>query len=1197
MKRRYFDPEEESPVICGSCGSQNDVGRKFCVECGAPLAFACANCGTPNPAGGKFCGECGIPLGASGTEPTAAATSASGADTAKAAQVAERRLVSVLFADLVGFTTISESRDAEDVRELLEGYFAVCRETIGRYGGTIEKFIGDAVMAVWGTPIAQEDDPERAVRTALDLVDAVRRMGEAAGMPDMALRAGVLTGEAAVTLGASDMGMVAGDLVNTASRLQSAAQPGTVLVGDSTRRASADAIAYEAVADQVLKGKELPVAAWRALRVVAKRGGAGRSDQLEAPFVGRSAELQLIKDFYHGTARERGVRLVSVIGQGGIGKSRLAWEFMKYMDGVTELAYWHLGRSPSYGDGITFWALGEMVRMRLGIGEGADEDATREALTASLAEFVPDEDERRTLEGPLLQLVGFDDGSGAERGELFPAWRLYFERISEQAPVVLVFEDLQWADEGLIDFIEDLLAWSRGKPIYVITLARPELLDRRPTWGAGQRGFTSLGLEPLTDAEMLELLGGLVPGLPEPAARTIVDRAEGIPLYAVETVRMLLNDGRLQLTDGRYQPVGDLSTLAVPETLHALIAARLDGLEPAGRGLLQDASVIGLSFSSDALAAVSGLPADDVERRLRHLVRRELIALDDDPRSPERGQYRFLQGLIKEVAYGTLAKRDRRARHLAAARHFEMFDDDEMAGVLAQHYVEAYRAQPVGEEGAAVAAQARVALRGAAARARALASPAHALTYVELALEVTTDPADELVLRREAGGFAADAGKVEASFPHLERAIDLATQLGDNVARRQAVGHLGNILIEGHQERALELLTDAMAEPGLTSDDDGYVEIAESLAKLTMRRSRFDVAVAIAEQALPAAEARGLIRLTVELLITRAVAISNIGRSIESVSVLTGIIALAERLNLHDAQLRAMINLGYVLDPDDPALAYRISRDGVEKARHWGQRMGLRYLLGNASDTAISVGDWDWALGQARDPIWDDSEPAERIWLGSIEAEILAARGEPVAELTAELERIAAGFDDAQYRGQAESVVWTALMASGGYREVVDRGRASLAWAGQAAIDSAPPIVSRAALRLRDADAIREVQAAFAGARKGRVTSARSAAIDGALAALEGRRADARAHYLESLRLLREMNLPWLVAITGLDAIVADALEPSERHRVAEEARTIFERLGAQPYLAQLVAALAGAPADAPPPGRSVPATDEVRSA
>ena len=1178
-------------MICGTCGSQNDAGRKFCVECGTALAIPCPNCGTPNPAAGKFCGECGTALGAAGTEPT-------GAPTATASPVAERRLVSVLFADLVGFTTLSEQRDAEDIRELLEGYFALCRETIGRYGGTIEKFIGDAVMAVWGTPIAQEDDPERAVRTALDLVDAVRRLGEAAGVPDLALRAGVLTGEAAVTLGASDMGMVAGDLVNTASRLQSAAAPGTVLVGDSTRRASGDAIAYEAVEDQVLKGKELPVAAWRALRVVAKRGGAGRSEQLEAPFVGRDAELQLIKDFYHGTARERGVRLVSVIGQGGIGKSRLAWEFLKYIDGVTEVVYWHQGRSPAYGDGITFWALGEMVRMRLGIGEGADEDATRAALTASLAEFVPDEDERRTLEGPLLQLLGFDEGSGAERGELFPAWRLYFERIAEQAPVVLVFEDLQWADEGMIDFIEDLLAWSRGKPIYVITLARPELLDRRPTWGAGQRGFTSLGLEPLTDSEMLELLSGLVPGLPESAARTIVDRAEGIPLYAVETVRMLLNDGRLHLTDGSYQPVGDLSKLAVPETLHALIAARLDGLDPAERTLLQDASVIGLSFAADALAAVSGLPAEDVEQRLRHLARRELIALDDDPRSPERGQYRFVQGLIKEVAYGTLAKRDRRARHLAAAGHFERLGDDELAGVLAQHYVEAYRAQPGGEEGAAVAAQARVALRGAAARASALASPAHALTYVLLALEVTADPADELALRREAGRFAADSGKVEASIPHLERAIDLATEMGDTIARRQAVGHLGNILIEGHQERALQLLTASMAEAGLTSDDEGYVEIAESLAKVNMRRGRFDEAVTIAERALPAAEARGLTVLAIELLTTRAVALSNLGRPIESVSCLMGVIALADRHNLQDPMLRAMINLGYALDPDDPEGAYRVSRDGAAKARRWGQKFGLRYLLGNAADTAIQVGDWDWSLGEARDAIWDDAEPAERIWLGAIEVEVLAARGEPVAELVAELERLASGFDDAQYRGQIEYVAWMQMMASGTYEEVVRRGKASLAWAGQGAIDGAPPIVCRAALRMDDADTIREMLAIYAGARKGRRTSAYRAAMEGALAALEGRRPEARAQYLEALRLFREMNLSWLVAVTALDAIVADALEPAERQRVADEARAILERLGAKPYLAQLDAALAAAPtADPRAGGRSVPTPDEVRSA
>jgi len=470
--------------------------------------------------------------------------------------------------------------------------------------------------------------------------------------------------------------------------------------------------------------------------------------------------------------------------------------------------------------------------------------------------------------------------------------------------------------------------------------------------------------------------------------------------------------------------------------------------------------------------------------------------------------------------------------------------------------------------------------------------------YVELAMEVTTDPTDELALRREAGGFAADSGKVEAAIPHLERAIQLATEVGDGVARRKAIGHLGNVLIEGHHDRSLQLLTDAMAEPGLTSDDDGYVELAESLAKLTMRRGDFQEAVTIVERALPAAEARGLLVPTIELLDTRAVALSNLNRPIESISSLMGIVELADRHNLQDPLLRAMINLGYALDPDDPEAAYRLSREGVAKARRWGQLFGLRYLLGNAADAATQIGDWDWVLEQVRDPIWEDAETSERIWLGSIEAEILAARGEPVAERIAELTTLAADFDDPQYHGVAEIAAWAEMLASGRHREVVERGRASLAWGGQGAVDFAPWIVSRAALRLHDADAIREMLAVEEGARRGRRQAAHRAAIEGALASVEGRGPEARAHHVEALRLYREMGLWWTLANASLDAIVADALEPAERQRVADEARTIFERLGAHPYLAQLDAALGGTPPIAVrAPDRSVPAADEVRSA
>ena len=517
------------------------------------------------------------------------------------APIAERRLVSILFADLVGFTTLAEGRDAEETRELLSRYFELAGEVIGRYGGTIEKFIGDAVMAVWGTPIARENDAERAVRAALDVVAAVKTLG-----PGISARAGVLTGEAAVTLGATNQGMVAGDLVNTASRLQSVAQPGTVLVGESTERAANQAIAFEPAGEQVLKGKEAPVPAFRAIRVVAERGGRGRGDQLEAPFLGRDGEFGLLKDLFHATGRERRTRIVSIVGVAGSGKSRLVWELSKYLDGVVESVLWHTGRSPAYGEGITFWALGEMVRTRAGLAETDDEPTTRVKIAETVERWVPDESERRWIESALLVLLGVDTATQMAREELFSAWRTFFERIAAEATVALVFEDLHWADPGTLDFIDELVEWSRGVPILVITVARPELFEHRPDWGAGRRNFMALGLEPLPESAIRELLTELVPGLPDAPLRAIAERADGIPLYAVETIRMLVAEGRLAPVDGGYVPSGDLTNLSVPETLHALIAARLDALPAPERALIQDAAVLGQSFTVDGLAAVSG---------------------------------------------------------------------------------------------------------------------------------------------------------------------------------------------------------------------------------------------------------------------------------------------------------------------------------------------------------------------------------------------------------------------------------------------------------------------------------------------------------------------------------------------------------------------------------------------------------------
>src|ERR671935_1224232 len=395
-------------MTCSACGTENRAGRKFCSNCGAALARACPACGAANDSEDRFCGECGAALEG---------------ETRAPAPGAERRLVSVLFGDLVGFTPLSEDRDPEAVRELLSNYFDTARRVIERYGGTVEKFIGDAVMAVWGTPVAREDDAERAVRAGLELIEIVAGLGDG-----LAMRVGVQTGEAAVTVGATGEGMVAGDLVNTASRVQAAAEPGTVLVGERTRRASEAAIAYEDAGARELKGKSEPVPLWRAARVIAQRRGEGRATGLQAPFVGREGEMRLIKDLFHAASDERRARLVSIIGIAGIGKTRLSAEFERYIDGIAGDVYWHRGRCLAYGDGVAYWALAEMVRMRAGILEGEDADPAAAKLRAAVNDHIADPEERRWVELRLGHLLGLEGFQPTDHEDLYAGWRLFFER-------------------------------------------------------------------------------------------------------------------------------------------------------------------------------------------------------------------------------------------------------------------------------------------------------------------------------------------------------------------------------------------------------------------------------------------------------------------------------------------------------------------------------------------------------------------------------------------------------------------------------------------------------------------------------------------------------------------------------------------------------------------------------------------------
>ncbi len=1153
-------------MLCSNCGSENAADRKFCGECGERLTLACTSCGAPNPPRVRFCGECGsaIAEGAPRAAPQASAleTSAPTQPRLASSREAELKIVSVLFADLVGFTTASESRDPEAVRETLTRYFETATTVIERYGGTVEKFIGDAVMAVWGTPVAQEDDAERAVRGALDLIEAVTRLGETVELPALRLRAAVLTGEAAVTLGAQNQGLVAGDLVNTASRLQALAEPGTVLVGDATVQAAGGAIVFESAGSFEVKGRTAPIVAHRALRVVGKRGGVGRTESLEAPFVGRDGELSLIRDLYHATATDRRARLVSIVGQAGIGKSRLLWEFSKYTDGLAETMRWHQGRSPAYGEGVTFWALGEMIRQRAGILEGEDAGATRSKLAATVAEWVPDEADRRWIEPSLRQLLGVHDGGAIDRDELFAGWRSFFERLAGVDPTVLVFEDVQWADSGLLDFVEYLLEWSRNLPIYIVTTGRPELLERRPTWGAGQRSFTSLSLEPLSDAAMRALLAGLVPGLPLPVVAAILARAEGVPLYAVETVRMLLHEGRLERTEGAYRPTGDLSTIAVPDSLHSLITARLDALEPEARSLLQDAAVLGQTFGLPALAAISGQDVASIETELRALARREIVVLDADPRSPERGQYGFVQALIRDVAYGLLAKRDRRTRHLAAARYYEALGDDELAGMLARHYLDAYSASPSGEEGNALAAQARVALRAAADRAESLGSHDQARAYLEQTLAVVVDPQERAELHERIARAAQAAGRIDLADAGYRRAAELFQGSGDRVGRARALATLGGLnSFSGHVHEAITVLAAAVAEFDDLADTREGVSLRIRYAAALTNFDDNDIdPLPILDGALARAEHLDLVPVIADGLVVRSLVLMASARPREAKALLQGAQALAQAHGLTDIDLRARNNLVFQATTADPREGLAVARAGIEEARRLGRLAWWFGILGNAALCAFRVGEMEWLQQALEEVLGMGPEGYNKLELSEAQLLVAALSGAEVREGFTSFDGAVEELDDPQQSASHELLkAWAHFLAGDLGEAYATAMRAHSTSRFMSAL--ALPLAARAAVRLRDETRLRAAAETLAASgAHGQAVDADRATIDAALAALAGDRVEAVRRYRGAIDRLRELGLVWDLALCQTDYGLLFPDEPDAGEQL-RQARSTMERL------------------------------------
>ncbi|MDQ2964941.1 MAG: AAA family ATPase, partial [Chloroflexota bacterium] len=591
----------------------------------------CPRCGQANPEGAKFCLECGSTL----------------AELPRSSRE-ERKVVSVLFADLVGFTSRAEKMDPEEVRAVLEPYHASVRRDLERYGGTVEKFIGDAVMALFGAPVAHEDDPERAVRAALAIGETLRD-------GPLQVRIGVTTGEALIALEArpgSGEGMAAGDVVNTAARLQGIAPVDGILVDESTYRATSRAIEYREHPPVILKGKSEPVQVWEATSARARFGVDVRQTG-QAPLVGRVRELEMLGNALARARSEREPQLVTLVGVPGIGKSRVVWELFQQIDAGSELVAWRQGRSLPYAEGITFWALGEIVKAETGILETDPADEARIKLSRAVGALGEDASQAEWIERHLRPLLGLEAATelrGDHRGEAFAAWRRFLEALADRRPLVLVFEDLHWADDGLLDFIDHLVDWGTGVPLLVVATARPELLSRRPGWGGGKHNAATISLSPLSDAETQSLVGSLVERavMPVSMREAVLERAQGNPLYAEEFARLLSERGRLD---------------ELPESVQGIIAARLDALSREEKELLQDAAVVGKVFWSGTLAQMRGRARSEVEEHLHALEGKEFVRRERRSSLAAETEYAFRHILVRDVAYGQIPRGDRGERH------------------------------------------------------------------------------------------------------------------------------------------------------------------------------------------------------------------------------------------------------------------------------------------------------------------------------------------------------------------------------------------------------------------------------------------------------------------------------------------------------------------------------------------------------
>jgi class 3 adenylate cyclase len=897
---------------------------------------ACLRCGEENPDRARFCLRCGVPL-----------------DPASARE--ERKVVSVLFADLVGFTGRSAVLDPEDVRALQDRYWGVLRKELERHGGTVEKFIGDAVVGLFGAPVAREDDPERAVRAALAIRDW------ACDQDALQVRIGVTTGEALVRLDAEPLageGMASGDVVNTVSRLQTAAPANAVLVDETTYRATRHAIGYREAEPVIAKGKAGPLPVWEALEARA-RLGVDVAHRARTPLIGRERELDVLRNAFARARHESTPQLVTLVGVPGIGKSRLVYELGRSLDREPALVRWRQGRALPYGDGAAFWPLAEIVKAEAGI---LDTDAEEEAA-AKLARTA-----RRTarheadwVERHLRPLVGLPGGGGTGgdgRSEAFAAWRRFLEALAEERPSVFVFEDLHWADEGLLDFVAHLLEWAGRVPLLALCTARPELLERRAGWGGGTLNAAMLALSPLADDETEALLDALLTrtagGDDERAG--LLDRVGGNPLYAEQFALLL---GEREATE----------ELSLPETVQGIIAARLDTLAPADKRFLQSAAVFGKVFWEGSVLAVGGVDGAAATATLHGLERKEFVQRARRSSVEGEREYAFRHVLVRDVAYAQLPRSTRAELHERAAAWIESLGrSDDHAEMVAHHYVSALELrETTGRDPESVRERAAESLERAGERAVAVSAFPVAARHYERALQLVAD--QDLRRARLLFGYARAlfATGHEERADALEAARTALLAFGDTERAAEADALLAEVAwFEGRRSATDEHLERAMA---LIGDAEPSAAKARVLAECARFRMLVEepTAIGLAREALALAEALDLPDVQANALITLGTATLFAGDASGPSDIERGLRVALEHGALSAAG-RGYSNLAMAVGwAGDRARRLELLEQAVSLARRLGDRQTVRFLQPQITGIRVAEGRWDEALREAEE--------------------------------------------------------------------------------------------------------------------------------------------------------------------------------------------------------------------------------------